>query len=355
MATPDTLQALLTAPGSPSGREAPAAEVFRAACRPLADEVTPDLNGSTVATLRGTGGGRSVAVIGHIDEIGLIVTHVDDKGFLWIEGVGGWDPVQLVGQRVLITRADGTTVPGIVGKKPIHLIEPDERSKAPKLKDLHVDLGVDSKDAVAELGIRVGDVMVIDAQPLELPGGRLVSKALDNRIGCYVAWRALELVKAAGGAAGDFHACAVVQEETGLAGARMTAYDLQPDVAIVVDVTHATDAPGVSENQNGSHGLGTGAVIFRATALHPAVSAGLLEAAEAGSIDHTLEATGRGTGTDADTTAIARGGIATGVVSIPLRYMHSSVELCQLSDVEAAAKLCADYALRLAADATFVR
>jgi putative aminopeptidase FrvX len=353
MAIPKTLEALLTAPGSPSGREAPAAEAFRTAARPIADEVVADVNGSTVATLRGTGGGRSVAVIGHIDEIGLIVTHIDEKGFLWISGVGGWDPVQLVGQRVVITTAGGF-VHGIVGKKPIHLIEPDERSKAPKLTQLHVDIGAKDGDDAKSM-VEVGDVMVIDAQPLELPNDRLASKALDNRLGCYIAWRALELVKEAGGAAGDFHACAVVQEETGLAGARMTAFSLQPDVAIVVDVTHATDAPGVSETENGSHGLGSGAVIFRATALHPAVADGLRAAAAERDVSYTLEATGRGTGTDADTVAIAQGGIPVGVVSIPLRYMHSSVELCQLDDVEACAQLCAAYALSLAADAVFER
>ncbi len=352
MSLPETLHALLTTPG-PSGREAAAAEVFRAACRPLADEVRADVNGSTVATLKGVGGGRSVAVIGHIDEIGVIVTHVDDKGLLWFSGVGGWDPIQLVGQRVELMTAGGI-VRGVVGRKPIHLIEPDERSKAPKLKDLHIDIGA-ADGAEARALVDAGDVGVITAEPLELLGGRVASRAMDNRLGCYIAWEALRIVKAAGGAPGDFHACAVVQEESGLNGARMTAHALRPDVAIVVDVTHATDVPGVSENENGSHKLGSGAVIFRATGLHPAVSDGLRATAAEDGIPYTLEATGRSTGTDADSVAISRDGIATCVVSIPLRYMHSTVEVVDMADVDACARLCAAYALGLAADAPFER
>ena len=353
MSLPDTLQALLTTPG-PSGREAAAAEVFRAACRPLADEVRADVNGSTVATLRGTGGGKSVAIIGHIDEIGVIVTHVDDKGLLWFSGVGGWDPMQLVGQRVELLTSGGGVVRGVVGRKPIHLIEPDERSKAPKLKDLHIDIGA-ADGAEAKALVEVGDVGVIIAEPLELLGGRYASRSMDNRLGCYIAWEALRIVKAAGGAPGDFHACAVVQEESGLNGARTTAHKLRPDVAIVVDVTHATDVPGVSEHENGSHGLGSGAVIFRATGLHPAVSRGLVDTAKKDEIPYTLEATGRGTGTDADSVAISRDGIPVSVVSIPLRYMHSTVEVVDMADVDACARLCAAYALGLAADTSFER
>ncbi len=352
MSLPEVLRSLLTVAG-PSGREASAAEVFRAACAPIADEVRADTHGSTVATVRGTGAGRSVAVIGHIDEIGLIVTHIDEQGFVWFNGVGGWDPVNLVGQRVEITTAAGV-VRGVVGKKPIHLIEPDDRSKAPKLKDLHIDLGAADGDDAKRL-VEVGDVAVMAAEPVELPNGRAVSRSMDNRLGCYVAWEAMRLVKEAGGAPGDFHAAAVTQEETGLDGARTTAHALRPAVALVVDVTHATDAPGVSERENGSHPLGSGAVLFRATGLHPGVHALLREAAEAEGIPFTLEATGRGTGTDADAVAISRDGIATGLVGIPLRYMHSSVEMVQLSDVDACARLCAAFALRLAADASFER
>jgi endoglucanase len=352
MSLPETLHALLTAPG-PSGNEGRAAAVFQTRAKDFTDDVRQDTMGSSFARVPGTADGPTLAVFGHIDEIGLVVTHIDDEGLIWFGSVGGWDPVNLVGQRVVLLTRDGD-LPGVVGKKPIHLIEPDERDKAPKLKGLHIDIGAPD-GAAAKERVRIGDVAVIDAQPVQLLGGRYASRSMDNRLGAYIALEAARLVAESGGAAGDVVAVAPVQEEIGLFGAMTSAFGLEPDVAIAVDVTHATDVPGIDKHTEGDHALGSGAVIARGSTLHPMVFELLHDAAEAEGIPFTVEASGRGTGTDADSVHTTRAGIPTGLVSIPLRYMHSSVEVVQLSDVEACARLVAAFAQRLAADASFVR
>ena len=352
MPLPETLRALLTSFG-PSGVEAQAAATWREAARAFTDDVTGDVMGSTVARVPGTAGGPLVAVIGHIDEIGLIVTHVDDEGLLWFGQVGGWDPQILIGQRVEIATRDGR-IPGVVGKKPIHLLKPDEREKVPKLEDLHIDIGARDGDD-ARRRVRVGDVAVIAGEPVELANDRYASRSMDNRLGAFVALEAARLVAEAGGGAGPVAAVASAQEEVGLWGAITSTFALEPDVAIVVDVTHATDAPGVNKRTEGDHALGSGPVIGRGTVLHPAVYDLLVEAAEAEAIPYTVEATGRGTGTDADVVHISRSGVPTGLIGFPLRYMHSPVETMQLDDVQNAARLIAAFALRLGADASFVR
>ena len=352
MSIPPVLRTLLTAPG-PSGYETTAAAAFREAASAFTDDVRTDVMGSSTAHVPGTGSGRMLAVVGHIDEIGLIVTHIEDTGFLRFTGVGGWDPQILIGQRVeLATRAG--TVPGVVGKKPIHLIKADERSKTPELKDLHIDIGATDGDGAREL-VRIGDVAVIAGDPIALPNGRAVSRAMDNRLGCFVAFEAARLVAEAGGAPGDVIAVAVVQEETSFGGSATTAHSLRPDIAIAVDVTHATDAPGIPEQELGKHHLGSGPVIERGTNLHPVVSELLIEAAEAEGIPYTLSASARSTGTDADAIHTSRGGVATGLVSIPLRYMHSPVEMVQIEDVQNAARLIAAFARRLPADVVLER
>ncbi|HET6550399.1 MAG TPA: M20/M25/M40 family metallo-hydrolase [Solirubrobacter sp.] len=353
MALPETLGRLLTAAG-PSGYEQAPAAVFREAAAAFA-EVTYDSVGSTVARIpaRAPGGGRSVAVVGHIDEIGLIVHHIDDNGYLWFTGVGGWDPIILVGQRVSIATRSGP-VPGVVGKKPIHLMKEDDRKKVPLLKDLHIDIGAaDGDDARSR--VRVGDVAVIAAEPVEFPHGRWVSRSMDNRLGCYVALEAARLVADAGGAPGDVFALAVTQEEITFAGARTTAYSLQPDIAIAVDVTFATDPPGLDEKELGRHKLGSGPVLQRGSTLDPRVFELLHETAEAEGIPFTVAASARATGTDADAFHISRGGVPSSVVSVPLRYMHSPVEMMELADIENAARLIAAFAQRLPADVDFRR
>jgi endoglucanase len=346
MPVPETLRKLLTAPG-PSGYEQAPAAAFRAAASAFA-EVTHDTVGSTVARVPGTGDGPLVAVVGHIDEIGLIVHHVDDEGFLWFTGVGGWDSMILVGQRVEVATREGS-VPGVVGKKPIHLLKEEDRKKVPELKQLHIDIGAADGEEARRL-VRVGDVAVIAGEPVELPNGRVVSRSLDNRLGCFVALEAARHVAEAGGAPGDVCAVAVAQEEITFGGAHTTAYSLRPDIAVVVDVTFATDPPGSDEKELGRHRFGSGPVLTRGSTLDPKVFELLHEAGEAEGIPFTVAASARYTGTDADAFHRSRAGVPTAVVSIPLRYMHSPVEMVQLDDVENAARLIAAFAQRLSGD-----
>lgn len=352
MAIPESLDTLLRVPG-PSGQEARAAAAWRKLCEPFAAEVDVDVNGSSWARVPGTSGGRSLAVVGHIDEIGIHITHIDDDGFLRFGQVGGWDPIQLVGQRIVLATRGGE-VRGVIGRKAIHQLDDDERKRAPELKGLHLDIGAASGDEAREL-VRVGDMGVIDVQPLEFPNNRVVSRSLDNRVGCYVAARAAQLVKEGGGAPGDVLALAVVQEEIGLNGARTSAYRHRPDVAITIDVTHANDTPGVELGTDTRHRLGSGPVIQRGATIHPRVSELLCEAAEAESIPHTLSSSGRFTGTDADAFHVSRAGVPSGLVSVPLRYMHSAVETISVDDLENAARLVAAFAKRLEPGEQFAR
>ncbi|MEZ5078157.1 MAG: M42 family metallopeptidase [Solirubrobacterales bacterium] len=335
--------------GAPSGYEGPAAEVWREAASFA--ELSTDGIGSSIARV----GEASplFAVVGHIDEIGLVITHIDEKGFLWFAPIGGWDPQILVGQRVAVRGREGT-VPGVVGRKPIHLLEPDQRKKVVELKGLHIDVGAADREEAAEL-IRVGDPVVIAAEPVEMVGERLASKSMDNRLGAYVALESLRRWSERGAAGGSFAAVAAVQEEIGLFGARTAAFQVRPDLAVAVDVTHATDAPGVDEKEVGSHPLGSGPAIGRGSTLSPKVFELLVETAEAEGIEYSIGASGRGTSTDADVLQISRAGIPTGVVSIPLRYMHSPVEMADLRDVEATVELLAAFAARLTPDVDLSR
>jgi endoglucanase len=352
MPTPEFLHSLLTAVG-PSGYETEAARAWREYCDGFAGEVAVDDFGSSRAVVAGNRGGPSLAIVGHIDEIGLHVTHIDDEGYLHIGNVGGWDPVVLVGQRVRLRTREGV-IPGVIGRKPIHLFKDEDRKKAPELKQLHIDVGAASAEEARRL-VRIGDVGVIDGDPIELPNERLVSRALDNRVGCYVAAETARMVAQAGGAPGDVIALAVAQEETGLHGARTSAYTIRPDLAIAVDVTFATDQPGIELGEITRHRLGSGPVIARGTMLHPRVFDLLHETAEAEGIPFTLESVGRRTSTDADSFHDSRGGVPTGLVSVPVRYIHSPVELVHLKDIESTVRLLAAFAQRLEPGMSFSR
>jgi putative aminopeptidase FrvX len=352
---PPLLAELLAARG-PSGYETVPARVWREAAGKFA-EVSTDIVGTPLALVPPRHGyehaPRRLLVMGHIDEIGLIVTHIDDEGYLWFREVGGWDAQILVGQRVVLDTGDGPVI-GVVGKKPIHLLRDEERKKVADIRDLHIDIGARDGKQAHEL-VRIGDVAVIDAEPVELPNGRLVSRALDNRLGSFVALEAARLIAEAGGAQWEIAAVAAAQEETTFGGSRTSAFALAPDAAIVIDVTHATDAPGIDLKEAGKHELGSGPVIARGSTLNNAVFELLYEAGKAEQIPFTVEASGRSTGTDADAVHLSRGGVATGLVSIPIRYMHSPVELVQLDDVHACARLIAAAALRLTSDSSFER
>jgi len=340
---PGLLDRLLRVPG-PSGYEAPAAELWR--------------EEASFATLSSDGIGSSIArvgeaspllaVIGHIDEIGLVVRHIDERGFLWFAPLGGWDPQILVGQRVELQGRNGP-VPGVVGRRPLHLLDAEARKKVVELKGLHIDIGAADRDEAAAL-VAVGDPVVIAAEPRPLADSRVVSRSMDNRLGAYVALEAMRRCHERGTLGGSYAAVAAVQEEIGLYGARTSAFSIEPDLAIVIDVTHATDAPGIEEKELGSHSLGSGPVIYRGATLSPKLFELLAATAEEAGIEHTIGASGNSSGTDADAVQFARSGIPTGLVSIPLRYMHSPVEMVDLDDVEATVELLAAFAARLDQD-----
>ena len=288
---------------------------------------------------------RRLLVMGHIDEIGLIVTHIDDDGYLWFRAVGGWDAQILVGQRVVLDTREGP-VTGVVGKKPIHLLRDEERKKVAEIRELHIDIGArDGEEARGR--VRIGDVAVIDAQPAELPNGRLVSRALDNRLGSYVALRGgaprrrgrRRAVGARGRRrrAGGDHLRRLAHERL-RAGARRG--DRRRRDARDRRARHR----GQGERQARAR---LGPVISRGSTLNQRLFELLFETAEAEKIPFTVEATARATGTDADAVHLSRGGVPTALVSIPIRYMHSPVELVQLDDVHACARLIAAAALRL--------
>jgi endoglucanase len=295
-----------------------------------------------VATIGEEGASPLFAVVGHIDEIGLLVTHIDDKGFLYVTPVGGWDAQILIGQRVRVDTRDGS-LPGVIGRKAIHLLKEEQRKQAVELSGLHIDIGAADGDDAKEL-VRIGDPVVVDAEPVAVENGRLISKSMDNRLGAYVALESLRRVHERGKLKGRMAGIASVQEEIGLNGAATSAFAVAPDVAIAVDVTHATDTPGTEEKETGSHPLGSGTVIGRGSTLSPQVFELLCEVAENAGIDYTIEASGRRTGTDADVIHISKAGIPTGQVSVPLRYMHSPVEMVDLGDLEATVALIVAFA-----------
>ncbi len=345
------LERLLDTPG-PSGFETGPAGVWRAEAESFAQGVWTDVTGNSIAAVN-PGGAPRVMMAGHIDEIGLQVTHVDESGFLFFDVIGGWDSQVLVGQRVKVLGRAGS-VPGVIGKKPIHLLKSEDKEKVTQVKDLWVDLGAASAGEVGELGVRVGDPMVLDAALVRLAGDRIASRAVDNRIGAFVVLEALRLL-AQDPPAAAVYAVATVQEEISYSGggARASAFALEPDVALVVDVTFSTDVPDIEKKGLGDHRIGGGPVLSRGSVNHPVVFRRLVEAAEAEGIPYSLQAAPRSTRTDADGIHLVRFGVPTGLVSVPNRYMHSPNEVVSLGDLERAAHLLAGFVRRLEPGADF--
>jgi endoglucanase len=350
MAMPDLLRDLLRAPG-PSGHEEPAAAVWREAAGAFAT-VSSDTLGTSFARVPAAGGdeARTLALIGHVDEIGVVVTHVEGSGLLAFTTLGGIDPEMLSGQRVVLAGTAGP-VPGLI--VPRVRRERGERS-ALKRDDLHIDIGAKDADDAAAL-VRVGDAGVWVGEPLELPNDRIASKALDDRLGAYAVLEAARRLAAGGGAAFDIVAVASVLEEIGHGGARAAAFALDPALAIAVDVTYSTDVPGESVQKAGRHELGTGAAIAVGPVVNRTVSDLLLETAAAEGIAHSIEVLPGRTHTDADDVFSSRSGVPTAILSIPVRYMHSPCELAALDDLEAVISLMVAFAKRLTRHAAFVR
>jgi endoglucanase len=290
---------------------------------------------------------------GHIDEIGVMVTHIDEEGFIYFDTIGGWDSQVFVGQRVLMLGRGGP-VNGVIGKRAIHLIEKEDRDKVSKVSDLWIDVGA-ANHAEANQRVQVGDAGVLAASVQELPGGRLVSRSMDNRIGAFVVLEALRLL-ARDRCSASVIAVATAQEEISYTGggARTSATGLEADVAIVVDVTHATDCPGVEKKKHGDVKLGGGPVLSRGSAVNEAVFKLIRETAEAEKIPYSVQAAPRVTGTDADFIFTSHRGIPTGLISVPLRYMHSPNEMVATGDIELAAKLLAGFARKVNEKTSFI-
>ncbi len=347
------LKRLLTMPG-PSGYEAAPARLWREEAETFADRVWADVAGNSFAALNPDGEPR-VMVTGHMDEIGLMVNHIDEEGFLYFSTIGGWDPEIIVGQRVEVL-AFGGPVPGVIGKKAIHVLEKEERERPSKVKDLWIDIGAKDGEEARKL-VRVGDASVLAARVLEIPNDRIVSRSIDNRIGALVALETLRRLAQNRPSAGVV-AVATTQEEISGSmlggGARAGAYDIEPSIAIVIDVTHATDYPGAEKKGHGDHRLGGGPVLSRGSAVNPVLFQRLAEIAHREGIPYSLEAAPRHTSTDADNIVFSRSGIATALVSIPNRYMHSPNEMVALADIDRAAELIAAAARSFSLDDDFV-
>lgn len=329
------LMQLLDTP-APSGFEEPAADVVRDYAEAWADEVRVDPIGNVHVTVnKGAAGGR-VMVTGHIDEIGFIVTRVEDSGLLRFEQVGGWDLAVPIGQRVRVLTKDGVVI-GTVGKLAPHQMK--DRAKAPTLKDMWIDIGVvDGDEAKAQ--VRIGDPIVLDTVPHEFANRRIMSRAVDDRIGAFIA---LEVARRAKGTGVEVIAMCATREEIGCVGAMPGTYGADPDEAIAIDVTFTSDVPG-------DHGeiseVGKGPVVTFGASVRARIARSLLEVAEAADIDIQIGAAGRYTGTDADTVVRAGRGVPVGVVSVPTRYLHSPGELFALEDAEATIDLLTRWATR---------
>jgi putative aminopeptidase FrvX len=347
------LKSLLDTPG-PSAFEAAPARVWRKEAESFADEVRADVSGNSFATLNPSGRPR-VMLAGHIDEIGVMVTHIDDDGYVSFDTIGGWDHQVFVGQRVRLLGREGP-VDGVVGKKAIHIMDKDDREKVSKVEDLWIDVGAVSRDE-AQRRLRIGDPGVLAAEVVEFPNGRLVSRSIDNRIGAYVVLEAVRLLASEDQrTAAGVTAVATTREEIAATGggARSSAAAIEPDVAVVVDVTHATDYPGIDKRKHGEYRLGGGPVLSRGASVSEAVFELLASAAEAEGIPYAIEAASRDTHTDAEAIFNAHRGVATALVSVPNRYMHSPNEMIALEDLDRTARLLAAFVRRLASDADFV-
>ncbi len=337
---------------SPSGYEDEAAAVVKAEAAAFADEVSVDVHGNVTAVVN-RGGRPRVMLAGHVDEIGLQIANIDEHGFLRFVGIGGWDPQILQGQRVWI-RTSGGRIPGVIGKKAIHLLKEDARKKVAQMEDLWIDIGARSEQE-ARSRVAVGDCAVLAHGFEELPNGVAVARGMDDRCGAFVVMEAARLLARMKPGA-EVHAVATVQEEVGLRGAITSAYRIQPQAAIAVDVTHATDYPGMKDEREriGRIRLGGGPVVARGPNINPKLFDLLVETAKARSIPIQFEAEPRGTGTDANAIQLSRGGVATGLVSVPNRYMHTPVEAVSLEDLERVYHLLAYSVAAMGPETSFV-
>ncbi len=346
------LRRLLDAPG-PSGYEGAPAQVWREEASTFADDVTHDVVGNSIARVNAGAGSDEapkVLLAGHIDEIGFVITHVDPDGFLWFAPLGGWDEQVVVGQRLRIRGRAGDVI-GVIGKKAAHLLKEEDRQKPTRLDDMWIDIGaVDRADATRRVDI--GDPAVIDSQFVMLNEDVCVARSMDNRVGAFVALEAARLV-AQDRCAAELYAVATAQEETTFGGAFTASFRVPSTVAIAIDVTHATDYPGADKKRDHEVKLGGGPVLGRGSTINDGVFYGLRDAAQRLGIDFAVQATGRSSGTDADAMIHSGPGTATGVVSVPNRYMHSPNEVVSLRDLDEATRVIAEFVRTVTPESDF--
>ena len=336
------LKALLLAP-SPSGYEQPAQAVVRDYVKGFADQVTTDVHGNVIVA-KNPGAAQRVLLAGHCDQIGLVVTYIDDKGYLYTKPIGGWDPQQLIGQRMTVWTQSGP-IPAVIARKPIHLLKEEERNKVVKLEEMWLDIGARDKAEAASL-VMIGDPVTLELGYQELRNGLANAPGMDNITGVWVVIEALRRA-ALQPLNCAIYAVSTVQEEIGLRGAYTSTFGIAPHIGIAVDVTHATDCPTMDQKQGGDIKLGGGPVIERGPNVNPRLFTRLVETANNQQIPHQIAAHGRGTGTDANAIQLSRAGVVTGLVSIPNRYMHSAVETIALDDIDRSADLLAAFMVNL--------
>ncbi len=339
------LHNLLRTP-SPSGYERQIQDVVRAWAAPLSDKVQTDRHGNVIAALNPEGSPR-ILLAGHCDQIGLMVQHIDDCGFLYVQPIGGWDMQILLGQKLTVWGKSGA-LPAVVSRRAPHLLTPEERNKVPLFTDVWVDIGARDRKEAEEL-VRIGDTATVELGVRELRNGFISSPGLDDKVGVWTVMETLRLLHNRPLQAAIF-CVSTVQEEVGLRGASTSAYGVHPAVGIAVDVCHATDTPGNDKKHLGECKLGGGPALYRGPNISPRVFDLLEKGAHTTEIPFQLRGAPRATGTDANVIQISREGVAVGLVGIPNRYMHSPVEVCALNDLDQAARLLAEFCASVTSD-----
>jgi tetrahedral aminopeptidase len=343
------LRTILETP-SPSGYESGVQQFVRDYAKDFADEIRTDLHGNVIV-VKNPDAPLRVMLAGHCDQIGLIVQHIDDEGFIYVQPIGGWDPQMLIGQRMTVWTAGGPVF-GVIARKPIHLLTEDERKQVPKIKDLWLDIGANNKEEAAK-AVRIGDAMTVELGFHTMRNNYAVSPAMDDKAGCWVVIEAFRRACQSGKLTCGLYAVSTVQEEIGLRGAHTSAFGVDPQVGVAVDVCHATDCPTVEKKEEGEVHLGRGPAIHRGPNMNHKVVDRLIRAADGSQIAYQLVASSKATGTDANAIQISRAGVAAGLISIPNRYMHSPVEMISLDDIDRAADLLARFAEQIDAGAEF--
>lgn len=338
---------------SPSGFEEEAVRVWVDRAKNYADRVYTDYHGNAIAVLN-EGKEPRVMIAGHIDEIGYMITYVDENGFLYFSAIGGIDPQIAQGQRVWIKGKNGDRILGVIGKKAIHLLDEEERKRVPKFKDMWIDIGASKREEVSEK-VEIGTCAVNALDYERLMDGNVVARGFDDRVGSFIALEALiELSKVKEKLNCSVYAVATVQEEIGLRGATTSAFGIDPHIGIAVDVTHTADQPGVEKKVIGDIKLGGGPVIARGPNISPKVYDKLVETAKELSLPYQVEPAPRATGTDANAIQLTRSGVATGLVSVPNRYMHTPCEVVNLQDLDSIIKLLSGFCERVKSKEEFL-